>query len=271
MKSWFITGATSGLGLELTKAVLEAGGRVTGTGRNLAALEDLKARHPATLNVARLDVTKPEDIGSAIDGAVAAFGRVDVLVNNAGYGLMGVVEDVSDAQISRVFATNLFGPLAIIRHALPLLRKQGSGHIINVSSVGGQTTSASVGLYSATKFGLEGLSQALAEEVAGFGIKVTVVEPGALATGFGAAVDATPFSQPYAAIGDSVAALLETMIPADPAYAARAIMTIADADDPPLRLALGLDAVTAIRRELQARLASLEAWEALSTGATSAA
>jgi NAD(P)-dependent dehydrogenase (short-subunit alcohol dehydrogenase family) len=199
-----------------------------------------------------------------VQATIDAFGRIDVLVNNAGYGLLGAVEEVSDAQIRQQFETNLFGLLNVTRTALPLLREQKSGHILNITSVGGQVSFPTLGLYNGTKFAIEGISEALAKEVAAFGIKVTIVEPGAFKTDFGSRglVRAERIAA-YQPVYEALLTAFDGVIFGDPTRAAQAMIQVVEADNPPLRLALGVDALPNIREKLTSELEEYKRWESL--------
>ncbi|HTY95301.1 MAG TPA: oxidoreductase [Steroidobacteraceae bacterium] len=269
LRVWFITGCSSGFGRCLAEQALGRGERVVATARDISSLHDLQTAFGERVCTVALDVTRPELLRPAIERARSAFGRIDVVVNNAGYGLQGTIEDVADAQVRAAFETNFFGALAVIRAVLPLLRTQRSGHIVNVSSVGGRLSVPMIGLYSATKFALEGVSVALAAELAPHGIRVTLVEPGAFATRFGgASLVAVPPSAPYAAMGDAIAASLASLKWGDPRRAAAAIIEACDASEPPLRLVLGEQALGMVRHTLKEQLAELERWERLSVSAS---
>src|SRR4029077_8163696 len=181
-KTWFITGTSRGFGREWTKAALERGDRVAATARDPSTLDDLKAEHGGALLALTLDVTSRQEAFGAIKRAPAHFGRLDIVVNNAGYGHFGMVEEISEQEARAQIETNLFGALWVTQAALPFLREQGSGHIIQVSSIGGISAFPGVGIYHASKWGLEGISQALAQEGNEFGIHVTLVEPGGFST-----------------------------------------------------------------------------------------
>jgi NAD(P)-dependent dehydrogenase (short-subunit alcohol dehydrogenase family) len=218
------------------------------------------------------DATNPEIVDSLVSHVLDRFGRIDVLVNNAGYGLQGAVEDVADAQIRALFETNFFGALDVTRAAIPLLRAQHSGHIINVSSVGGRLSMPLVGLYSASKFALEGFSLALAQELRPLGIKVTLIEPGAFATRFGspASLVSVPTSAPYAPLGEAIAAALASFKWGDPRGVAEGIMQVCDAKEPPLQLVLSEQAMQMVRQTLNDQLAEMARWEAVSIKASPA-
>jgi NAD(P)-dependent dehydrogenase (short-subunit alcohol dehydrogenase family) len=269
---WFITGSSSGFGRSLTELALARDERVVATARKVASLQDFVAAHRERVCAVKLDVTRPAEVRAAIDRAREVFGRIDVLVNNAGYGLQGAVEDVTDAHIRAVFETNVFGAIDVTRAALPLLRTQRSGHIINISSVGGRLSMPLVGLYSATKFALEGFSIALAQEMRPLGIKVTLIEPGAFATRFGSpeSLVSVPTSAPYAPLGEAIAAALASFQWGEPRGVAEAILEVCDAKEPPLQLVLSEQAMGMVRQTLNAQLAELSRWQALSIKASPA-
>jgi NAD(P)-dependent dehydrogenase (short-subunit alcohol dehydrogenase family) len=261
---WFVTGCTSGFGRELVRAARERGDRVVATARRPEALADLQGDDVLVL---ALDVTREETFGPALDAAVERFGRVDVLVNNAGVGFVGALEETDPADLRRVMETMFFGPAALTRAVLPLMRRQGSGVIVQISSQGGQVTAPGFSAYCAAKFALEGLSEALAAEVTPLGIRVLIVEPGSFRTELlGRSLHSAPPMDAYAATVGVTRAYLEReggRQAGDPAKAADAIAAVLDADNPPLRLAPGADAVEAIRAK-HARLRSeLERWEAV--------
>lgn len=265
-KVWLITGSSTGFGRSLAEAVLKHGDRVIATARKPEQLADLVQQFPETAKAIRLDVTNPQEVRDAINAAVAAFGRIDVLVNNAGYGAMGAIEEVSDAAVRRQFETNVFGALDMMRAVLPVMRQQRQGHILNLSSVGGFVGFGGTGIYCSTKFALEGLSEALAKEVADLGIKVTIVEPGAFRTDFNGRSLAVPENliEDYAPITGEFLKWLEQMDgnqPGDPDKAAAAMIQVVESDNPPLRLALGADAVGVIDEKLQSVKAELDAWK----------
>src|SRR5258708_14876453 len=183
-RTWFITGASTGFGRVLAEEVLKAGGKVVATARNLGKVADFEAKYPQTAKALALDVIDAGQVDSVVTQAIAKFGRVDVLVNNAGYGVAGAIEEVSQAEYMPMFETNIFGLLRVTRAFLPHLRKQRSGHILNLSSIGGLVASPGMGYYNATKFAVEGLSEALAAEGAPLGIRGTIIEPGPFRTDF---------------------------------------------------------------------------------------
>lgn len=269
MKVWLITGSSTGFGRSLTAAVLKTGARVIATARQPEQLDDLITRYPDTAKAVRLDVTNAQEVHDAVNTAITTFGRIDVLVNNAGYGTIGAIEEVSDEAIHRQFETNVFGALQMMRTVLPSMRQQRSGHILNLSSVGGFVSFGATGIYCATKFALEALSEALAKEVAELGIKVTIIEPGAFRTDFNGRSLSAPehLIEDYASVSGPFLQWLEEMDgkqPGDPDKAAAAMIQVVESDNPPLRLALGADAVGAIDEKLKSVKAELDAWKEVS-------
>ncbi|MEO1374841.1 MAG: oxidoreductase [Cyanobacteria bacterium J06635_10] len=267
-KVWLITGSSTGFGRTLAETVLEKGDKVIATARKPEQLDDLISKYPDTAIALRLDVTNPDEIIAAIEEANAAFGRIDVLVNNAGYGLIGALEEVSDAQIHRNFDTNLFGVINVIRGILPIMRSQQSGHIINMSAIAGFTNELGFSIYGGAKFALEGVSEALQGEVAPLGIKVTIVEPGPFRTDFiGRSLDrAEEQMEAYqGTVGKFLNFLnnIEGKQPGDPAKAAEAIIKVVNSDNPPLRLVLGKYAYTKFRKKIESLKTELDAWEAV--------
>ena len=268
-KVWLITGSSTGFGRSLTEAVLKHGDRVVATARKPEQLNDLVEQYPETAKAFRLDVTDPQNISEVVDFALKTFGQIDVLVNNAGYGAVGAIEEVSDEAIQRQFDTNVFGALKMMRAVLPLMRKQRSGHILNLSSVGGFVSFGATGIYCGTKFALEALSEALSKEVESLGIKVTIVEPGAFRTDFNGRSLAAP-EQPiddYAPITSPFLQWLQEMDgkqPGDPDKAAIAMIKVVESNNPPLRLALGADAVSMIEAKLESVKTELDAWRQVS-------
>jgi len=263
MTTWFITGTSTGFGRLLTEQLLARGDRVAATLRQPGALDDLRERFGDRLWVARLDVTDPDEVREVVDRAFAELGTIDVVVNNAGYGVFASVEEASDEQIERVVDTNLLGSIRVVRAALPHLRAQGSGHVVQVSTAGGQTTYPNFSYYHASKWGIEGFAQTLAAEVAPFGITVTIVEPGATPTGFGSGLVRAPVMEAYDATpaGDVRRALADGgfPLPNDPDKIAAAIVAHVDSGSTVLRLPLGSDTYEDVRGALQARLTEHEA------------
>jgi len=265
MKTWFITGVSRGLGKELAQAALRRGDTVIGTTRDGAAnLTDSKG----TCHIIPLDVADPCAAEPAIARAFDLAGCIDVLVNNAGYGLLGPIEGATDDEVERLFAVNLFGPFRLIRAALPRLRAQGSGHLINVTSIAGRAPMAASGMYAAAKAAVEGMSQSLSQELAPFGINVTAVAPGGFRTDFltNHSVRRSEMAHAYAdSVGKSLA-YLDNMAgtqPGDPARAATALLAIVDDPSPPLHLLLGSDALRRGREKLDAVIDEMDRWEEL--------
>ena len=259
MKTWFITGISRGLGLALAKAAVARGDTVVGTVRGTPPALDAK--------ILQLDVGDAAAITSTIDAAFAHTGRIDVLVNNAGYGLIGALEHSTDAELERLFAVDLLGPIRIIRAALPKLRAQGAGHIINVTSIAGRAPGGSSSAYSAAKAGLEILSAGLAQELTPFGIHVTAVAPGAFRTDF---LDATSLRKAAtsgyeASVGASAGAFdaMHRHQLGNPERGAQALLQLADLPAPPLQLLLGSDALARTRAKLAATVDELDRYEAL--------
>jgi NAD(P)-dependent dehydrogenase (short-subunit alcohol dehydrogenase family) len=266
---WFITGASSGLGRALAETVLDRGERAVVTARKPERLLDFIERYPVQALVLELDVTRFEQAKAVISQAVERFGRIDVLVNNAGYGLLGAAEELDISQLRRQFEANFFGLVNITRTVLPIMRRARGGWIVNISSVGGVRAIAGFSAYSATKFAVEGFSEALAQEVAPLGIAVTIVEPGRFRTDWaGRSLEVAPatitdYASTVGATRDLMASLNGNQ-EGDPVRGAAAIIQAVDAERPPLRLALGADAVAAIRQKLAAAGDELRAWEAVS-------
>lgn len=268
-KVWLITGSSTGLGRALAQAVLERGYHLVATARQPEQLKELSDHYPDRVTTIALDVTNPQSIQQAVEAALNAYNRIDVLVNNAGYGTLGAIEEVSDDHIKRQFDTNLFGALNLTRAVLPTMREQRSGHILNISSVGGVASAAGIGIYSATKFALEGISEALAQEVKPLGIKVTIIEPGAFRTDFRGRSLVVPAHTISDYAETSHKTLQRTQAnngnqPGDPNKAAAAIIQVVESENPPLRLALGEDSVNIITQKLESMKAELEAWKDVS-------
>ncbi|ADI12683.1 Short-chain dehydrogenase family protein [Streptomyces bingchenggensis BCW-1] len=273
MSVWFITGSSRGFGLEITRAALAAGHQAVATARKAEAVREQFPDAGDALLAVPLDVTDPESIQAAVDAAVERFGRIDVLVNNAGTGLLAAVEESDDAAVRAVYETNVFGPLAVQRAALPVLRRQRSGHVINISSIVGFATAPGWGIYASTKFAVEGFTETLHTELAPLGVHVTLVEPGFFRTDF---LDPTSLHTGTDVIDDYAATAgtmreaatgLNHAQPGDPAKAARAIVEMAAAPEPPLRLQLGADTLQAFDAKLDNFRKELDAWRhvALST------
>jgi NAD(P)-dependent dehydrogenase (short-subunit alcohol dehydrogenase family) len=276
MRTWFITGASRGFGGLIVKEALEAGDAVIAAARNPDQITSRFGDHPNLLAV-RLDVTREAQAHQAVAEGIKRFGRIDILVNNAGYGLLGAVEEASAEEIEPLFATNVFGLLAVTRAVLPHMRRQRSGHIVNISSIGGYEAYAGWGVYGATKFAVEGLSEALSQELQPLGIHVTVVEPGFFRTDF---LDNSSLSRTAREIDDydaTVGAMrrLATDVnhaqPGDPAKLAKAFLTLVNAANPPRRLPLGSDTVQRLEQKNRFVETELAEWRelALSTDFTS--
>lgn len=265
-KVWFITGSSRGFGRIWANAALERGDKVAATARNLASIADLKKKHGANVLTLELDVTKPHQVTKAVEQAHAHFGRIDVVMNNAGYSLVGTIEEAEADDVRALYDTNIFGTLSVIKAALPLLRKQGGGHILGISSNLGHVTLPVIGYYCSSKWAFEAIHESLAAEVKAFGIKVTIVEPGAYATEFGSQ-ESLKFAQGldiYAAFKAEFVEGLKTMERGDPNATPDAIFKIVDAAQPPLRLFLGSHCLPWVRAAYAERLATWEEWEPVS-------
>ena len=263
-KVWFITGTSKGFGRIWAEAALERGDRVVATARNASTLTDLVERYGDNVLALKLDVTDKPAVEAAITRAHEHFGRLDVVVNNAGYGLFGMVEEVSEADARAQLETNLFGALWVTQAALPILREQRSGHIIQVSSIGGVNAFPMVGLYHASKWGLEGMSQALAQEVAGFGVKVTLVEPTGFSTDWSGPSAVQSEQHPaYAEFREQVLQMRKQRLgtPGDPEATGPAILKVVDADEPPLRVFFGVGLLDQIKGEYAKRIENWERWD----------
>src|SRR5208282_1170089 len=265
---WLITGASRGLGRALADAVLAAGHKLVATARNPAQLADLVERYGDQVRAVALDVTDERAAEAAIQASVQAFGRLDVLVNNAGYGDVGSIEDTSLADFLAQIETNLFGVITVTKSVIPLMREQGAGHIIQLSSVGGRIGALGRAPYSAAKWGVEGFSEVLAKEVAPFGVKVTIIEPGGFRTDFAGSSTTIREGRPeYDATVGKTARFQRDFNgkqPGDPAKAAAAVLQIASLNDPPLRLLLGSDAVRFVEQNDLAKMESDRKWKDLS-------
>jgi NAD(P)-dependent dehydrogenase (short-subunit alcohol dehydrogenase family) len=267
-KVWFITGTSKGFGRIWAEAALARGDRVAATARNVETLTALVDRYGDQIAALTLDVTDKIAVDAAIREAHSRFGRLDVVINNAGYGLFGTIEEIGEADARAQIETNLFGALWITQAALPIMRSQGSGHIIQVSSIGGVNAFPTVGRYHASKWGLEGFSQSLAAEVSAFGIKVTIVEPGGFATDWGgpSAKRAKPMPV-YDAPRAAIAAFRSSNVPGDPNATGPAILKVVDARDPPLRIFFGSGGLPMTRAEYARRMEIWEKWNDVSVEA----
>lgn len=264
-KNWFITGASRGFGREWTIAALERGDRVAATARDLSTLDVLAAQYGDDFVPLQLDVTDRDAARTAVADAHRALGPLDVIVNNAGYGHFGFVEELTESDVRAQMETNFFGLLWVTQAALPLLREQRHGHIIQVTSVGGVTAFAGLGAYHASKWAVEGLTQALAAEVKDLGINVTLVEPAGFATDWGGA--SSVHSAPLAAYSEAhqrneeARAKRNTSGPGDPRASAAALMEIVDAEEPPLRCLFGAAAFGIVKADYESRLATWQEWD----------
>lgn len=269
-KNWFITGASRGFGREWTIAALERGDSVAATARDASTLDDLAGRYGDRLVALQLDVTDRDAAFAAVSSAHRRLGRLDVVVNNAGYGQFGMVEELSEQEPRAQIETNLFGTLWVTQAALPFLREQGSGHILQVSSIGGISAFQNVGMYHASKWALEGISQSLALEVADFGIKVTLIEPGGFSTDWGgsSARHATQLDA-YAGVRETSAETRKqrTAKSGDPRASSAAVLKIVDAGNPPLRVFFGDGPLAIAEKDYESRLATWREWADVSVAA----
>jgi NAD(P)-dependent dehydrogenase (short-subunit alcohol dehydrogenase family) len=267
-KVWFITGTSRGFGREFAQSALERGDRVAATARDASSLDDLVAKYGDAVLPLALDVTDRNAVHTAVDTAHQHFGRLDVVVNNAGYGLFGMVEEITEQQLRDQLETNLFGVLSVTQAVLPILREQGSGHIVQISTIGGIAAFPSLGGYHASKWALEGLSESLAQELAGTGVHVTLVEPGGFATDWGgsSAVHADP-NPAYDHIRQALAERASGSQPGDPAAAGPALLEVVDAEQPPLRVLFGSQPTEIVKYIYTQRLQTWADWEHVSHAA----
>jgi NAD(P)-dependent dehydrogenase (short-subunit alcohol dehydrogenase family) len=269
-KIWFITGSSRGFGREWAIAALDRGDQVVATARSAQSLEDLNTQYGDLVLTLALDVTDHDRVFEVVKQAHDHFGRLDIVINNAGYGQFGMIEEVSEAEVREQINTNVFGAFWVTQAALPFLREQGSGHIIQVSSIGGVTAFASIGTYHASKWALEGFSQALASEVASFGIKVTIIEPGGFSTDWGgsSAKHATPLPA-YDSVRASHAEMRKARqsAPGDPVATRDAILTIVDAENPPIRIFFGKPPLAMAEADYASRLEVWREWQPVSIAA----
>ena len=269
---WFITGCSSGFGLLLAHELLRRGNRVIATARDASKLDDLQTLYPDTARTFKLDVTKPAEIESVSRVAITAFGHIDVLVNNAGYGVNGAIEEVSEDEFEPMFQTNIYGLIRTTRALLPHFRQRRTGHIFNLSSIGGLIGGAGWGFYNTTKFAVEGFSEALAAETKPLGVHVTVIEPGPFRTDFlgrSGKLAEKEFPE-YKDTAGRARDYLRTQAgkqPGDPQKAVEAIIAVADSPNPPLHLILGKIALTRFRDKLTQWQNEIADWESVTTGA----
>ncbi len=267
-KVWFITGTSRGFGREWALAALERGDKVAATARNTSSLDDLVEAHGDAVLPLELDVTDRAADFAAVARAHEHFGRLDVVVNNAGYGQFGMVEELSEADARDQIETNLFGALWVTQAAIPLLREQGGGHIVQVSSIGGISAFPTVGIYHASKWALEGLSQALAQEVAGFGIKVTLIEPGGFSTDWaGDSARRAEENPAYAEVRAASAERRRNVEPGDPTATRGPILKLVDMDEPPLRVFFGKAPLAIAEADYEQRLATWRRFQPLAVAA----
>jgi NAD(P)-dependent dehydrogenase (short-subunit alcohol dehydrogenase family) len=268
-KVWFITGTSSGLGRAIAEEVLANGDKVVATARKPEVLEDLVEKYPQTARAIKLDVTNIRNVQASIANAHKEFGRIDVVVNNAGYGIVGAIEEITDEEAKRQFDTNVFGVLNVTREVLPILREQKSGHIVNISSLAGFSAFPSFGIYSASKFALEGISEALAGEVASHGIKTTVIDLGAFHTGITtrAAIGSNRLPAEYPTTENLLEALPQFDSPSsgDPKKAAKIIVEAVESENPPFRLPIGRDAFETIDAKIESVQKEIEPWRERAT------
>ena len=261
-KTWFITGTSRGFGREWAIAALDRGDRVAGTARDTSTMDDLVEKYGDRVLAIELDVTDRAADFAAVKQAHDHFGRLDIVVNNAGYGQFGMVEELSEAELRDQIETNLFGALWVTQAALPYLREQGSGHIIQVTSIGGISAFAGIGAYHASKWGLEGITQSLAQEVKPFGIHVTLVEPGGFSTDWsGPSAKHAMQVDAYADQHEAANRRRGGNTPGDPVASARAILKVVDAEEPPLRVFFGTAPLKIAEADYEQRLATWREWQ----------
>lgn len=265
-KVWLITGCSTGFGRELAKEALTAGNKVAVTARNPDDIKDIAESFRDMAIAIQLDVTKPEEIKKAVQQTIEKFGRIDVLVNNAGIGYFGAVEESEDEEVRRMFEINVFGLTNMTREVLPFMRKQKSGHIVNIASIGGLVGFPAVGFYNATKFAVDGLSESLAKETAPLGIKVTIVAPSGFRTDWAgrSANNSKIIIEDYATTAGQNKNNIRGYSgnqPGDPVRAAKAIIKAVEAENPPLRLLLGVAALNGARNKLKELQKDFDAWE----------
>ncbi len=268
-KIWFITGASRGFGRVWTEAILKRGDKVAAAARKLDSIADFKEKYGDNVLTLELDVTNHAQVKKAVEQAHAHFGKLDIVFNNAGYSLVGTIEEASVDEVRAMFETNVYGPMAVIQAALPLLRKQGGGHIIGTSSNLGHVTLPVIGYYCSSKWAFEAIHESLAEEVKPFGIKVTIIEPGAYATEFGSP-ESLKFSEGmdlYADYKEGFFGQLTTMERGNPEATPQALFQVVDSPNPPLRFFLGSHNLPWVRKAYADRMEEWEAWESVSNSA----
>lgn len=268
-KVWFITGASRGFGRVWAEAALKRGDKVTATARKLSSIAILNEQYGANVLTLELDVTNAEQVKQAVTQAYDHFGRLDIVLNNAGYSLVGTIEESSAEDVKAMYDTNIFGALAVIKAALPLLREQGGGHIVGVSSNLGHVVLPVIGYYCSSKWAFEAIHESLALEVKQFGIKVSIIEPGAYATEFGSQ-ESLKFAAGmniYADYKQQFFNTLQNLERGDPAATPAALFAMVDAENPPLRFFLGSHNLPWVRKDYAERLATWEAWQEVSNAA----
>ena len=268
-KVWFITGTSRGFGKVWTEAALERGDKVAATARSLDSIAHLNGKYGDKVLTLELDVTNSDQVKSAVAQAFGHFGKVDIILNNAGYSLVGTIEEASTDDIRALYETNIIGTVSVIQAALPLLRKQGYGHILGTSSNLGNITMPVIGYYCSSKWAFEAIHESLAAEVKQFGIKVTIIEPGAYATEFGSpeSLKFAPGLDVYTDFKAELVGGLQHQERGDPNATPKALFQVVDADNPPLRFFLGSHNLPAVREAYKERLATWEAWESVSIAA----
>ena len=268
-KVWFITGASRGFGRVWAEAALKRGDKVAATARKLESIADLQNLYGEQVLTLKLDVTNSEEVKSAVTKAHAHFGRLDIVFNNAGYSLVGTIEEASAAEVRALYETNVLGPVSVIQAALPLLRAQGYGHILGTSSNVGHVTFPVIGYYCSSKWAFEAIYESLAAEVKAFGIKVTIIEPGAYATDFGSqdSLKFAPALDIYEDFKQLFIGNLKGMQRGDPEATPQALFQVIDSDNPPLRFNLGSHNLETIRAAYDSRLQEWEAWQTVSASA----
>lgn len=266
---WFITGSSRGFGRVWTQAALERGDQVVATARKLESISDFKEKYGDQVLTLELDVTNPDQVNEAVKKAHEHFGKLDIVLNNAGYSLVGTIEEATADEIRALYETNIIGPVSVIQAALPILRKQGFGHILGTSSNIGHFTLPVLGYYSSSKWAFEAIHESLSEEVKQFGIKVTIIEPGAYATEFGSQ-ESLKFSgniEAYADLKTEFIKSLSTFEQGDPNATAQALFQVVDSENPPLRFNMGSNNLPLIKRIYSERIALWESWDEVSRSA----
>jgi len=269
-KVWFITGSSRGFGIIWTEAALKRGDKVAATARNINSIATLKEKYGDQVLILEVDVTNASQVQNAISKANEYFGRLDIVFNNAGYSLVGTIEESSTDEVKAMYETNIMGPIHVIQAALPILRAQGHGHILGTSSAVGIYSNPLIGYYCSSKFAFEAIYDSLSKEVAGFGIKVTLIEPGAYSTEFGSAESLKIASKKLAAYDDLKSSLMENLQKLErgnPLATSEAIFAVVDADNPPLRLLLGKNDLPHIQQIYSERIQEWETWKTISEAA----